>query len=81
MKKILVRTGRYGYYGPNTAGISIERFFQPKRKSRAEVVRPIIERLIKKGDIDQAFDIIWNQPWTYERKEQLTGFFIPELVS
>ena len=84
MKQFVVRTGRWGYgsqYGPNTAGISIERFCTKKPKSRAEVIRPIIEELIEKGDVDKAFDIIWEQPWTTKRKEQLTEHFIPELVS
>lgn len=83
MGAFVVRTGRWGYgsqYGPNTAGIHLKRFCTKSPKSRAEVIRPIIEELIKEGNIDKAFDIIWDQPWTVERKTQLTEHFIPELL-
>ena len=82
MKQFVVRTGRWGYgsqYGPNTAGIRVERFCKPKLQSRAEVIRPIIEDLVREGNIEKAFDIIWEQPWTTERKTQLTIYYIPEL--
>jgi len=84
MRQFVVRTGRWGYgsqYGPNSAGIKTSRFCKKQIQSRAEVIRPIIEDLIKEGDIDKAFDVIWEQPWTVERKTQLTEHFIPELVS
>lgn len=83
MKASVVKTGRWGYgkqYGSNTAGISLERFCMRKRKTRAEVIRPIIEDLIKEGNIDKAFDIIWQQPFKVERKVQLTEHFIPWLL-
>lgn len=82
MKAFVIRTGRWGYgsqYGPNTAGIKTERFCAPRIQSRAEIIRPIIEELIKEGNIDEAFDVIWEQPWTVQRKIQLTEHFIPEL--